>query len=44
MKGVSLLGMFAWGPGAARDAVQPLPRAQTKTTLNIMLGGKGMKG
>jgi hypothetical protein len=40
----AMLNMSAWGPGAARDAVQPLPRAQTKTTLNIMLGGKGMKG
>jgi hypothetical protein len=32
--------MIGWGPGAAIDKGQPLPRLQTKTTLNIMLGGK----
>lgn len=36
------LTMTGYGPGAARDATQPLPRIQTKTSLTIMLGGKGM--
>jgi hypothetical protein len=36
--------MVGYGPGAALDKGQPLPRIQTKTTLNIMLGGKGMRG
>lgn len=34
--------MIGWGPGAAIDKGQPIPRLQTKTTLNIMLGGKKM--
>jgi hypothetical protein len=34
--------MIGYGPGAAIDKGQPLPRVQTKTTLNIMLGGKKM--
>lgn len=34
--------MIGYGPGAATDTGQPLPRVQTKTTLNIMLGGKKM--
>jgi hypothetical protein len=34
--------MIGWGPGAAIDKGQPLPRMQTKTTLNIMLGGRKM--
>ncbi len=36
--------MVGYGPGAALDKGQPLPRIQTKTTLSIMLGGKGMSG
>jgi hypothetical protein len=32
--------MIGYGPGAATATGQPLPRVQTKTTLNIMLGGK----
>lgn len=36
--------MIGWGPGAALDKGQPLPRVQTKTTLSIMLGGNAMKG
>lgn len=36
--------MIGWGPGAALDKGQPLPRVQTKTTLSITLGGKAMKG
>lgn len=35
--------MIGWGPGAALDKGQPLPRVQTKTTLSVMLGGKMMK-
>jgi hypothetical protein len=35
--------MIGWGPGAAIDKGQPLPRMQTKTTLQIMLGGKKMQ-
>jgi hypothetical protein len=35
--------MVGYGPGTALDKAQPLPRVQTKTTLNIMLGGKMMK-
>jgi len=34
--------MTGYGPGAALAEGQPLPRVQTKTTLNIMLGGKAM--
>ena len=36
--------MTGYGPGAARDETQPLPRIQTKTSLTIMLGGKMMQG
>ena len=36
--------MAGFGPGAALDKAQPLPRVQTKTTLQMMLGGKMMKG
>jgi hypothetical protein len=35
--------MVGYGPGAARADVQPIPRIQTKTSLNLMLGGKGMQ-
>jgi hypothetical protein len=37
---VVMFQMIGYGPGAAIEAGQPLPRVQTKTTLNIMLGGK----
>jgi hypothetical protein len=36
--------MVGYGPGAALATGQPLPRIQTKTTINIMLGGKAMRG
>ncbi len=39
---VVMFQMIGYGPGAATDTGQPLPRAQTKTTLSIMLGGKKM--
>jgi hypothetical protein len=37
---VVMFQMIGYGPGAATETGQPLPRVQTKTTLNIMLGGK----
>ncbi len=37
-----MFSMYGYGPGAALDKAQPLPRIQTKTTLSIMLGGKDM--
>lgn len=39
---MSMLNMVAYGPGVALDKTQPIPRVQTKTSLNAMLGGKGM--
>jgi hypothetical protein len=39
---IVMFQMIGYGPGAATDTGQPLPRAQTKTTLSIMLGGKKM--
>ncbi|RYG23127.1 hypothetical protein EON82_14975 [bacterium] len=39
---MAMLNMAAWGPGVALAKGQPLPRLQTKSTLNIMLGGKNM--
>lgn len=39
-----MMNMVGYGPGAALDKVQPLPRIQTKTTLMLMLGGKKMPG
>jgi len=41
---IVMFQMIGYGPGAALDKGQPLPRVQTKTTLNIMLGGNKMKG
>lgn len=41
---MAMFNMVGYGPGAALDKAQPLPRIQTKTTLNIMLGGKMMEG
>lgn len=37
---IAALDMIAYGPGAARDEVQPVPRIQTKSTLRVILGGK----
>ncbi len=39
----AMLSMVAYGPGAAVDKAQPLPRLQTKSTVQVMLGGKEMK-
>jgi hypothetical protein len=36
------LTMLGYGPGAALDQGQPLPRIQTKSSLMAMLGGKSM--
>lgn len=38
----AMLNMVGYGPGAALDKAQPLPRIQTKTSLMVMLGGKKM--
>lgn len=35
--------MVGYGPGAALDDGQPIPRFQTKSTVQLMLGGKAMK-
>jgi hypothetical protein len=40
----AMMNMAGYGPGAALDKAQPLPRIQTKTTLMIMLGGKKAGG
>jgi hypothetical protein len=37
---MAMMTMAGYGPGAALDKAQPLPRIQTKTTLQLMLGGK----
>jgi hypothetical protein len=39
----AMMNMAGCGPGAALDKAQPLPRIQTKTTLQLMLGGKSMR-
>jgi hypothetical protein len=39
---MAMFSMYGYGPGAALDKAQPLPRIQTKTSLSIMLGGKKM--
>lgn len=36
----AMMTMTGYGPGAALDKAQPLPRIQTKTSLQLMLGGK----
>jgi hypothetical protein len=41
---MAMLNMAAYGPGSALEKAQPLPRIQTKSSLNIMLGGKQMEG
>ncbi len=38
-----MLNMIAYGPGTATDGTNPLARLQTKSTLNLMLGGKKTK-
>jgi hypothetical protein len=40
----AMMQMTGYGPGAALDQAQPLPRIQTKTSLMVMLGGKNMPG
>jgi hypothetical protein len=39
----AMMNMIAYGPGSALDNTNPIPRVQTKSTLQIMLGGKAMK-
>ncbi len=39
----AMMQMVGYGPGAALDKAQPLPRIQTKTSLMLMLGGKKMR-
>ncbi|MEQ1822930.1 MAG: hypothetical protein ABL949_10485 [Fimbriimonadaceae bacterium] len=39
----AMLTMAGYGPGAALEKGQPLPRIQTKTSLMLMLGGKKMR-
>ncbi|MFI5384585.1 MAG: hypothetical protein ACHQ50_00535 [Fimbriimonadales bacterium] len=39
----AMFNMAGYGPGAALATAQPLPRIQTKTSLQIMLGGKNMR-
>ena len=39
---MAFMRMIGYGPGAALDKAQPLPRIQTKTTFSMMLGGKKM--
>ena len=41
---MAMLTMVGYGPGAALDSGQPLPRIQTKTSLMATLGGKAMGG
>lgn len=38
----AMMNMVGYGPGTALEKAQPLPRIQTKTTLQVMLGGKKM--
>ena len=38
--GFAMFSMVGYGPGASREGVTPVPRIQTKTTLQIMLGGQ----
>lgn len=41
---MAFLKMIGYGPGAALDKAQPLPRIQTKTVLTMPMGMKGMGG
>ncbi|HLK16747.1 MAG TPA: hypothetical protein VKT78_18210 [Fimbriimonadaceae bacterium] len=36
--GFAMISMVGYGPGNARDGVNPLPRIQTKTSLQVMMG------
>jgi hypothetical protein len=38
-----MMQMAGYGPGAALEQAQPLPRIQTKTSLMLMLGGKQVR-
>lgn len=38
-----MMNMVGYGPGAALEKAQPLPRIQTKSTAMLLLGGKKMK-
>ncbi|MBL8059834.1 MAG: hypothetical protein JNK63_03850 [Chthonomonas sp.] len=40
---MAMMQMAGYGPGAALEKAQPLPRIQTKTSLQVMLGGKKMR-
>lgn len=39
----AMMQMAGYGPGAALEKAQPLPRIQTKTSLMLMLGGKQVR-
>lgn len=39
-----MMQMAGYGPGAALESAQPLPRIQTKTSLMLILGGKQVRG
>lgn len=39
----AMMNMAGYGPGAALEKAQPLPRIQTKTSLMLMLGGKKVR-
>lgn len=39
----AMMDMAGYGPGAALEKAQPLPRIQTKTSLMLMLGGKKVR-
>lgn len=39
-----MFNMVGYGPGTAKDDVTPVPRIQTKTTLNILFPGKKNMG
>jgi hypothetical protein len=41
---MAMLTMTGYGPGTALEKVQPIPRIQTKTSLSMMMGMKGMGG
>lgn len=40
----AMFSMVGYGPGSSRQGVTPVPRIQTKTTLQIMLGGTKTRG
>jgi len=41
---MAMMSMVGYGPGAALDRAQPLPRIQTKTSLQITFSGKSKGG